>query len=240
MSFSLIAVKNMNARINDYKNKVGSQLKKAYPKRYKHYESTDCITFVLNVLKATFIEKGQKNLAQNLVNYGMAARDPGKGKKFYGDLLAKALVNKHGWIGIYLAPDKFHPTDADKEHTYATNRAIKTCFYAGIPVSYTVIDYNPLDKTHPNFQALFPFKERKPNIVDLTALKKLEFGFGISRGGMHTWLFSKGYVYEVHWDQEGPGLYDKTDITLFPWQSNLMVTPPDARGKLTMSTITCN
>ena len=150
-------------------------------------------------------------------------------------MLAKALVNKHGWYGIYLSPDKFHPTDADSEHTYATDQAIKTCMYAGVPVSYTVIDYNPLSKTDPNFQALFPYKERKLNVIDLKSLKKLEFGFGFSRGGYHTWLFSKGYVYEVHWDATGPGLYDKTDIVSFPWQSNLIVVPPDAKTNLTMS-----
>lgn len=80
---------------------------------------------------------------------------------------------------------------------------------------------------------------RKLNQLDLDAVKKIEFGFGISRGGMHTWLFSNGYVYEVHWEEEGANLYEKTDITLFPWQSNLIVVPPDAKGLLSMSVLNC-
>ncbi len=239
MSFSQMAVDFMNKRISNHKNKVGSQLKKAQPKLYQSYESTDCITFVLNVLKDTFIGMKSKEVANALTSYGMAAREPGKGKKFYGDLLANSLVTKHGWAGIYLSPDKFHPTDADKEHTFATNRVLKKCKYASIPVSYTVIDYKPLKKSDPNFQALFPFKERKINVLDLDAVKKIKFGFGISRGGMHTWLYSEGFVYEVHWDKKGSELYDKTNITFFPWQSNLIVVPPDAKPSLTMSSVKC-
>ena len=59
------------------------------------------------------------------------------------------------------------------------------------------------------------------------------------RGGMHTWLFSKGFVYEVHWDKAGKELYDKTDITNFPWQSNMIVVPPDAKVNLTISVLKC-
>lgn len=120
------------------------------------------------------------------MEYGSATREAGKGKKFYGDLLAQSLVNKHNWLGIYLTPDKFHPTDGDQEHTYATTRALKNCIYSGVPLSYAVIDYHPLDKTDPNFQALYPYKERKLNTIDLAALKKIEFGFRINQGGMHT------------------------------------------------------
>ena len=194
MSFSKIAVQIMNARMKDHKNKVGSQLKLSEPALYKGYESTDCITFVLNVLKEAFVKQGNKSIAENIFKYGMASRGGGQGEKFYGDLLAKALVNKHMWSGIYLSPDKFHPTDGDQEHTYATTQAIRTCQYAGVPVSYLAIDYSPLSKTDVNFQALYPYKERKLNTISLKGLKNIEFGFGISRGGMHTWLFSKGFV----------------------------------------------
>jgi hypothetical protein len=44
MSFSMFAVKNMNTRMSDYKNRVGSQLKLANPEKYKNFESADCIT----------------------------------------------------------------------------------------------------------------------------------------------------------------------------------------------------
>ncbi len=239
MSFSQEAIKIMNARMSDYHNKVGSELKKAKPNLYQNYESTDCITFVLHVLRDTFKKQGKADVARNLTAYGRANREAGQGPKFYGDLLAKALVNKHGWSGIYLTPDKFHPRDGDQEHTFATTQALKNCSYAGVPISYAVLDYQPLDKSHKNFQALYPFGERKLNRIDLDAISKIPFGFGLSRGGMHTWLFSKGFVYEVHWDEVGPNLYDKTAIQNFPWQSNLIVVPPDAKAHLTLSVLKC-
>jgi hypothetical protein len=238
MGFSDVALKNMIARKSNTTNKVGSQLKLSDPAKYKGYESTDCITFVLNVLRETFEEVGQKSVADSLITYGMASR--GGEKKFYGDLLAKALVNKYKWKAIYLTPDRFHPVDGDQEHTFATDRVIKTCMYSNIPVSYTVLDYNPTPKAHEKFQALLPYKERKLNLIDLKAINIVKFGFGISRRGMHTWLFSKGYVYEVHWEQVGKNLYEKRLIKDFPWQSNLIVVPPDAAVSLAASATKCN
>ncbi len=214
MNFSDIAVKNMLARQSNTTNKVGRELKKAEPAKYQNFEATDCITFVLNVLRETYKDAGDGITADNLISYGMASRGGSK-KKFYGDLLAKTLVEKHKWKAIYLTPDRFHPSDGNKEHTYATHLVMKSCRYSDIPVSYTAIDYNPLPKTHRKFQTLFPFKARRLNLVDLKVLNGIKFGFGISRRGLHTWLFSKGWIYEVHWDQVGSKLYEKRTIKTF-------------------------
>lgn len=237
MAFSNTAKEKMIARSSNSHNKVGSILKRQNPNAYENYEPTDCITFVLNVLKETYNASGQSSIAKALQGYGEA--DRGEGKKFYGDLLAKALVQKHNWKAIYLTPDQFHPTDGQSEHTFATAMVKKNCKYANIQVSYTVLDYKPTKKTHAKFQALLPYSERKLNKIDLEALKKIKFGFGLSRGGMHTWLYSLGLVYEVHWDKIGPDLYDKTKIENFKWLSNLVVVPPDANALLTMSATKC-
>lgn len=59
MAFSTIAVEVMRERTKGYNKRVGSELKKVEPVKYKDYESTDCIAFVLNVLKETYMR--QKN-----------------------------------------------------------------------------------------------------------------------------------------------------------------------------------
>ncbi len=55
----------------------------------------------------------------------------------------------------------------------------------------------------------------------------MNFGFGLSKGGMHTWVFSKGKVYEVHWDKIGSELYEATPLRRFPWLSGAIIIPPD-------------
>lgn len=61
----------------------------------------------------------------------------------------------------------------------------------------------------------------------LAKLKRVRFGVGVSKGGRHTWLFSLGWVYEVHWDQIGPSLYEKSSFETYGWLSGAIVLPPD-------------
>jgi hypothetical protein len=57
-------------------------------------------------------------------------------------------------------------------------------------------------------------------------------GWGHSRGGRHTWLFSRGDVYEVHWDKVGADLYEASPLRGFPWLSGVIVVPHDQAGFL--------
>ncbi|MEA1933833.1 MAG: hypothetical protein U9N60_05310 [Thermodesulfobacteriota bacterium] len=59
-------------------------------------------------------------------------------------------------------------------------------------------------------------------------LKKVKFAVGVSRGGKHTWLYSLGKVYEVHWDKIGAELYEVTNLEDYAWLSGALVVPPDA------------
>ena len=65
------------------------------------------------------------------------------------------------------------------------------------------------------------------NSVDIASLELLTFGFGLSRGGEHTWLFSRGKVYEVHWDKVGADLYEESPLRTYAWLSGAIVVPPD-------------
>ncbi len=221
-------------------NKVGRELYKSDPAKYKGYTRTDCTTFVLNVLEHTYTQLGNPGIAINLRN-SLGTRGLDTNPIFYGDLLFKKLVNIHGWKGIYCTPDKYHPNDGNQEHPFATHSVLKSCKYAGVPVNYTVLNYSPTPKTDPNFQKLIDYiGVQKINSVDLAALNKIKFGVGMSTKGRHNRLFSKGSVYEVHWRGVGSDLYQIRKLPDFPWNSNLIIVPPDMVPLLTMSSLKCS
>ncbi|MET1254197.1 hypothetical protein [Aliikangiella maris] len=236
---STIARNNMLVRFNDRSMKVGSTYVKNNPGDYSKYTITDCVTFVLNVLRDTYIQMGRTDVASNLASKGLAKRGNNKKPLFYGDMLAKYLVNQLSWKAIYLTPDRFHPNDGSKEHTFATAKAIENCAYVGVPLSYLVLDYNPTPKKHPKFQALYDYKgPRKLNVIGLAELKKIKFAYGLSRQGDHTWLYSNGYVYEAHWNAIGSNVYSKHPISKFIWNSNMLIVPPDSIASLTLKNLT--
>jgi hypothetical protein len=70
---------------------------------------------------------------------------------------------------------------------------LKSCEYAGVPVSYTVFNYNPSPQSDPNFQKIIDYiGVQKVNSVDLAALNNIKFGIGMSTKERHNWLFSTG------------------------------------------------
>jgi hypothetical protein len=224
-TFSEYACEKMMDLYNNHSNEVGSQLKKFDPVKYKDYESTDCITFSIKVLSYAFTQCDDKDAASEVWKLGKHGVD-----------LAKYLVTSHRWKGIYFNPDSKHPVDANSEHPYSSQFASKTCTYYHIPLEYRVQNYATTSKTHPAFQKLNKKAPVTPlNTVDIASLDQVEFGFGVSKGGMHTWVFSKGNVYEVHWDKIGSDLYGATPLRVFPWLSGAIVVPPDQAIKLVAS-----
>lgn len=195
------------------------------PEKYKDFKSTDCITYALNVISHAFKSVGDENSAKRVWALG---------KK--GSELAQYLVNQHGWSGIYINPDLKHPLDADAEHVYTGVLAEKKCQYYGIPLSFKVANYFPTPKNHSAFQKLNKsIGATQLNTVGITSLNSVRFGFGLSRGGKHTWVFSEGKVYEVHWESVGKGLYDETPLSDFGWFSGAMVIPVDQAAMVAAS-----
>lgn len=77
-------------------------------------------------------------------------------------------------------------------------------------------------------------------MINYNLFKKVPFGLGMSRGGTHVWLYSKGEVIESHWSLIGKGLYTKTPLNRFQWYSGIIVTPPDYRHLLSeISEVKC-
>jgi len=162
-----------------------------------------------------------------------------KGSK--GSTLSSCLVKDKGWSGIYINPDVAHPSDSDAEHVYSNYMADTHCTYYAIPIKYKAVNYAPTGPADPAFQALSKHSPAtKLNTVDIDILKKVRFGFGMSRGGMHTWLFSLGSVYEVHWDAIGASLYEKSSLDVFGWLSGSIVVPPDETPKLKLTEVNCS
>ncbi len=138
------------------------------------------------------------------------------------------LVNEHRWKGVYINPDVNHPVDIDSEHSYTSYLANKTCKYYQIPLEYQVVNYTITPKTHPAFGKLNKNASvTNLNTIDIASLDLVKFGFGVSRGGRYTWVFSKGKVYEVHWDKVGADLYEASSLRIYPWLSGAIVIPSD-------------
>jgi hypothetical protein len=224
--FSDFAYDKMIDLYDHHDDQVGSNLKKSNPTLYEDFKSTDCITYVINVLAHGFESVGDPAAAKKVWSLGK-----------YGTQLAAYLVNTHRWKGVYVNPDTVHPVDADPEHNYTNTVVTKKCVYYKIPMAYKVTDYNATPATDPNFQKLRPKAGVTTlNTVDIASLDSVKFGIGVSRGGMHTWLFSYGQVYEVHYDNVGADLYEASPLRTFGYLSSGIIVPPDQVGVLSVST----
>jgi hypothetical protein len=223
--FSEYALEKLLDLYGNHSHEVGSELKKKDPVAYKAYEATDCITYALNVIGYAFKKAGSDDAARSVW---------ARGKR--GTELAAYLVDDHRWKGIYINPDVNHPLDIDSEHSYTAHLANRTCRYYGIRIEYRATNYTVTPKTHPSFKKLNKNAGPTPlNDVDIASLDSVKFGFGISRGGRHTWLFSEGKVYEVHWDKIGDELYEASSLRAYPWLSGAIVVPPDQAHRLAAS-----
>ena len=209
---------------NNHSNQVGSKNPNPPPGCTK----TDCITYCYQVIEWAYQQMGQKSIADQVYK-----------KRTMGTDLARYLQSI-GWKAIYWNPDVNHPADGQGEHPVSYKQA-KAGSYYGIPVTGMVINYRPtVIMDQPGFWAsLFgakPTPSPKMTTQDLTGLNKLKnvrFGYGLARGGMHTFLYGSGSIYEVHWTgvgttPNGPnGLYGKTPFENYPWLSGAVLVPPD-------------
>ncbi|HEY5704136.1 MAG TPA: hypothetical protein VIS96_01015 [Terrimicrobiaceae bacterium] len=217
MTFTDFALEKMMDLYNNHNDEVGSQIKAQHPDK----KPTDCITYVINVLKHAFEKDGRKPVAQKVAQLG---------KK--GTELAAYLVNEQKWTGIYYNPDVNHPRDGDLNHTFSRKVALESKKYYTIPLSYWLINYRPTPETDPKYQSFSGVGgSKEPTKLDQTQLQmfqKVKFAYGVSKGGKHVWLYSLGTIYDVHWDKIGADLYKATKFEDFEWLSGALVAPPDA------------
>ena len=55
----------------------------------------------------------------------------------------------------------------------------------------------------------------------------MKFAYGIVRLDVHTFLYSYGEVFEVHW-KNIDDVYQKSSFWNYEWRAGLMTTPPDS------------
>jgi RHS repeat-associated protein len=223
-SLSNLLEQRMLYLYNNHGNQVGSKNVNPPPGCTK----TDCITYCYQVIEWAYQQMGQKSIADQVYQ-----------KRTLGTDLAKYLQSI-GWKAVYWNPDVNHPADGQGEHPVSYKQA-KGGSYYGIPVTGLVINYRPtVIMDQPGFFASLlgvkPTPSSKMTSLDVTGLNKLQkvkFGYGLARGGMHTFLYGSGSIYEVHWTglgttPNGPnGLYQKSPFENYNWLSGAVLVPPD-------------
>lgn len=184
-------------------DEVGSE----FPGNKSGRSITNCIIYVSNVLIYAHAKIGRGDIGLSIEKLGKKEQD--------GTKLAKYLIGQIGWKAHYWNPDVKNPRDGKDEHSFSYKEALRLKSYYKLPLSGVIVDYNLQNKAN-------------ENTAILNKLSQVKFAFGIARGGYHTFLVSKGEVFEVHWDQEGSRLYGKKAFKDYEWLSGVLVVPPDS------------
>lgn len=215
-NFTYYAHERMMDLYYNHEHEVGSELYKTDPALYQGLEQTNCITYVANCMDYAFRRLGQPDAARQVWRHIIRGVD-----------LASYLVQVHNWECIYINPDVRHPYDEDSEHPFSYRIVKRRCQYYSLPVFATAINYNPTVETELG-RVYSPEQQTVQQLDDINKLANVKFGFGLSRGGYHTWAFSEGLVYEVHWMGIGDDLYERSSVLDFSWLSSVIVVPPEA------------
>jgi hypothetical protein len=105
------------------------------------------------------------------------------------------FLRRKGWKVHYWNPDARYPRDGRAEHTVSYQTAVRTGKYYNLQVDGFVVDYNL------NVAQRAKNPPARNNITIWAKLiSQVQFAFGLARDVFHTFLFSYGSVYEVHWD----------------------------------------
>ncbi len=123
--------------------------------------------------------------------------------------------------------------------------------YHSIRIADSLLGYAPNQRGNPArdyLGHLFPPEARIPAkqstqraLERLNAFnRQVTFGFGLARGGTHTFIFASGDVYEVHyssgpadWPNQQP-LFQVTPLINWNWESGAIIVPPDVHRTLTL------
>lgn len=127
------------------------------------------------------------------------------------------------------------------EHTFSYKTAKEYRNYYGIPITDFVVDYRPTTKLsdtgtvtlgNDDYAQIEAYHVESPTVKKsdkIENLKKIPFGFLLTRGGNHTAILSYGKVYEVHECNEPyeKKLIDVKDFeTEWDWLSGIIMIPP--------------
>lgn len=180
---------------------------------------TNCVIYVSNVLIYGHEKIGRMDRNERIEQLGR--------KEQNGSKLAKYLVEEIGWTAYYWNADVRNGRNGESEHSFSYQEVLNKKRYlpdsTNLPISGLVVDYNKQNKTSkrvwiptpvdiPN--PIVPVRIPIPIPVDVPAdntailekVSKVKFAYGIARGATHTFLFSYGEIFEVHYEQQGAKL----------------------------------
>jgi hypothetical protein len=198
----------------DFASQVGSHCTTPAPGKAR----TDCITYCRQVLEYAFTQVNEPDHVKGVHDRYEKGTD-----------LARYLAGL-GWNAYYWNPDVFHPRDGQSEHPFSFRQVKLTNAYYNITVSGNIINYNPTPQPSGGCNGS---RNTTPVSMDgFDKFSKVRFAYGLARGGLHTFLLSYGMVFQVHWDQIGAGLYERSSFFDFDWLSGLVVVPTDAHFTL--------
>jgi hypothetical protein len=228
-TFSEHAEDQMWTLFKDSANQVGSKYSGPLDKTGK--TATDCVTYVRRVLEYAYSQVGNQTAVA-----GVRANFE-KGTK-----LAQYLVSI-GWSAYYWNPNVKDPPDGSSEHPFSYQKAQREHAYYAVPIKGYIINYKAPVPPAPQNEGIASSIWRRVMAAPSSAaimtpmtvfgdFCKVRFAFGLARGGMHTFLVSKGQVFEVHWNdiggQAGSNLYERSPFISYGWYSGLVVTPADS------------
>jgi hypothetical protein len=248
-AFEDAAIARMIKLKNDYRKQVGSRYDG--PGSRQGLSVTDCFRYTRSVLIHAFRKVGQSAHADKV---NALYKDGGD--------VGKYLVEKANWRAYFWAPDVRVPGDGNEVHSFYARQANKQRkhFYKHpklfpaqfIPIDGYIVNYNPTpisvydEIAEGDNSKTIPTKK---NTAGLDYINSVPFCYGITHGANHTFLLSKGQVFEVHWDVHGPTsdapddatkpgdnkLYevssfsgDFSNYTLDGWLSGVLICPPSA------------
>ncbi len=224
-TFSEHAEAKMWDLLKDHSHEVGSK----YPGDKTGKKNTDCITYVRNVISHAYESMGQSSIASDVWKYTE------------GMPLAMFL-SRLGWKIHYWNPDVRFPRDENPNtRTAISKRKSRPRCITATKVDGLVVNYNLDFKKHPSGGFLSGCTPGpRNNDAIWNKVSRVRFAYGLARGGTHTFLYSFGMVFEVHWDKIDADLYERSSFYSFAWLSGLLLTPagrsfhvrPDIRKKV--------
>lgn len=200
--------------------------------KFNSWYRTDCQTYILHVLKYAYEKIGRRDIYTGL------HRQFTNPKNTTGTVMAKYLV-QNGWKAYLFLPDTDNPSDRSPKHTAMYRSTLKTKTWWGVPVTDFIVNYNPT----PTTGTQTPTPKDAAGMRKFEALSGVRFAVCVFTEGLHTGLFSKGMIYEVHWRSlseqsrvDNPNyapfyvspLYEHTALWGFAWLEGVILVPPDS------------
>ena len=187
-------------------NRVDIPTRKAM---YPGHVPTDCTEYVDKVFREAMAQVGQGGLAQLVLAHAHAtAKRARDGRELYSGVdMQRALSEKLGWKSAYI--------DEGGERGAVSKKNGAQSFYRA-PVATTLLA--PLGSDE--------MKAKRERLAEIP------FGIITVNAGGHMKMLARGIVYECHWSDAGPYLFEASPVENEGWSQALLTAPAAEIDKL--------